>query len=90
MAKVQKGRRGGGRKKRQAVPEAELPQRLNYLILIAGVAVVFLGMVVMSMGDAVSPLSVTVAPVILFLGYCVIIPLGIIFRKKKEPQEVAE
>lgn len=90
MAKVQKGRRGAGRRKRQAVPEAELPQRLNYLILIAGIAVVFLGMVVMSLGGTVSPLSVTVAPIILFIGYCVIIPIGIIIRKKKEPREAAE
>ena len=82
MAKVQK-RRKGGRKKLQAVPEAELPQKLNYIILIVGVAVVFLGAVIMSMGDAVSPLSVTVAPVILFLGYCIVIPAGILYRKKK-------
>ncbi|MBN1448023.1 MAG: hypothetical protein JXA28_08835 [Bacteroidetes bacterium] len=85
MAKVQK-RRKGARKKLQAVPEAELPQRLNYIILVAGIAVVFLGILVMSMGDAVSPLSVTVAPIILFIGYCVVIPVGIIMKPKKSGQ----
>lgn len=90
MAKVQKGRKGTGRRKPQAVPEAELPQRLNYIILIAGVAVAVFGMLVMSMGGTVDPLSVTVAPIILFIGYCVVIPIGIIIRKKKEPRQAAE
>ena len=90
MAKVQKGRKGTGRRKQQALPEAELPQRLNYIILIAGVAVAVFGMLVMSMGGTVDPLSVTVAPIILFIGYCVVIPIGIIIRKKKEPEQAAE
>ena len=81
MAKTQPRRKGG--RKKQAVPEAELPQRVNYLILIAGVVVVLVGMLVMSAGDDVSPMSVTVAPLLLVLGYCVIIPLGIIYRKKQ-------
>jgi hypothetical protein len=83
MAKTQPRRKGG--RKKQAVPEAELPQRLNYIILVAGIAVVVIGMLVMSAGDAVSPLSVTIAPLILVLGYCIIIPIGIIYRRKRQP-----
>ncbi|MCB2206346.1 DUF3098 domain-containing protein [bacterium] len=85
MAKVQK-RRKTGRRMPQEIPEAELPQRTNYMILILGIATVLVGFLVMSAGDAVSSLSVTIAPMILFLGYCVIIPLGIIYRKKKSTE----
>jgi hypothetical protein len=89
MAKVQ-NRRKGGRRVQQAIPEAELPQRMNYIILITGVITVLVGFLVMSAGDAVSSLSVTVAPLILFIGYCVIIPLGIIYKQKKPAGEAAE
>lgn len=89
MAKVQ-NKRKGGRRTPQAIPEAELPQRTNYIILITGVITVLVGFMVMSAGDAVSALSVTIAPLILFIGYCVIIPIGIIYRKKKPAAEQAE
>lgn len=70
-------------KKKGFIAELELPQRANYIILIAGVAIIILGYIVMSAGDAVSPLSVTVAPIILVIGYCIVVPLGIIYRKKR-------
>ncbi|MBE0642698.1 MAG: DUF3098 domain-containing protein [Bacteroidetes bacterium] len=53
------------------------------MILAFGVIVVILGFLVMSAGDAVSSLSVTTAPIILFIGFCVIIPIGIIYKKPK-------
>jgi hypothetical protein len=87
MAKVQKRRKGS--RKQQELPEAELPQRTNYMIIIAGVVVVIIGFLVMSAGDDVSALSVTIAPMILFIGFCVIIPLGIIYRKKDKKAEAA-
>ncbi|MFA6233923.1 MAG: hypothetical protein WC824_07015 [Bacteroidota bacterium] len=81
MAKVQKKRKNSRRP--LDVPEAELPQKTNYMILAFGIAVVFIGFLVMSAGDAVSSLSVTIAPIILFIGFCVIIPIGIIYKQPK-------
>ncbi len=81
MAKVQQRKRRTPLKK-STVPDAELPQRINYMILIAGIAVNIVGVLIMASGDAVSSSAVTVAPIILFIGYCVIIPLGIIFKQK--------
>lgn len=51
----------------------------NYRMLGVGVAVIFAGFVLLSMGMEQwdNPLSVSVAPVILVIGYCVIIPLAI-------------
>ncbi len=81
MAKVQRKRKGSRRP--LEVPEAELPQKVNYMILALGVIVVIIGFLVMSAGDAVSSLSVTTSPIILFIGFCVIIPIGVIYRKAK-------
>ncbi len=74
-------------KKKGFVAEAELPQKINYMIIVAGVVVVIIGYLVMMAGDAVNPLSVTVAPIILFIGYCIIIPIGIIYKKKAAKTE---
>ncbi|MFZ1731621.1 MAG: DUF3098 domain-containing protein [Bacteroidota bacterium] len=81
MAKVQKKRKNSRRP--LDVPEAELPQKINYMILAFGVAVVIVGFLVMSAGDATSSLSVTLSPIILFIGFCVIIPIGIIYKQPK-------
>jgi hypothetical protein len=66
--------------------------RTNLLILAAGIAVLILGYVLMSTGIADDPLknqgvwnnamAVTVAPILLGLGYCVIIPFALLYRKK--------
>lgn len=86
MAKVQQRKRRTAQRK--TVPDAELPQRSNYTIIIAGVAVNILGILIMMSGDALSASAVTIAPIILFIGYCIIIPLGIIYKKKKmQPAE---
>jgi ABC-type polysaccharide/polyol phosphate export permease len=60
----------------------------NYKILIAGVAVVILGYFALSMEPWDGFMPITLAPMLLVLGYCVVIPIGIIYRKKKE--EVAQ
>lgn len=51
----------------------------NYLMLGVGIAVIVVGFVLLSMGMEQwdNPLSVSFAPVVLVIGYCVIIPLAI-------------
>jgi hypothetical protein len=87
MAKVQSLQQKKRPARQAATRNIDLPQGVNYIILCAGVAVILLGYVVMSMGDATSSLSMTVAPIILMLGYCVIIPYGIIHRKKSDNEQ---
>jgi hypothetical protein len=57
-------------------------EAVNYYILLAGVAVILLGYGALSMGPWDGFVPLTVAPILLVLGYCVIIPAGIIYRKK--------
>ncbi len=53
--------------------------RANYWTLFAGLVVIILGYIILRMG------SITLAPFLLVLGYCVIIPIGILLRRHKKP-----
>lgn len=46
----------------------------NYYILLAGLAVIILGYIALGMG------SITLAPILLVVGYCVIVPIAILYR----------
>jgi hypothetical protein len=56
----------------------------NYLWFAVGLAVIVLGYITLGYG------SITLAPILLVLGYCVIIPIAIIINGGKEkPKEPA-
>jgi len=57
--------------------------RNNYLILGAGLLFIVIGFIFLAFGD------ITISPILLVLGYCVVIPLGILFPKKKEGEPVS-
>ena len=57
--------------------------RENYLIFFAGLLLVIAGYVVMALGGTSSTWSLVVAPVILFVAYLVVVPVAILYRKKK-------
>lgn len=54
--------------------------RVNYLTLIIGLVVIAIGYITLRRG------SITLAPILLVLGYCIIIPIGILLRTRKEPK----
>ena len=54
--------------------------KANYWTLFLGLVVIVIGYIALRRG------SITLAPILLVLGYCVIIPIGILLRPKKEPK----
>ena len=58
-------------------------EAVNYQIILGGIVVIIIGYFALSASPWDNPIALNVAPVLLVLGYCVIIPLGIIYRKKK-------
>lgn len=56
----------------------------NYQILGAGLLVIVLGYVALSQSPWDGTMPLVVAPLLLVLGYCVIIPVGILYRRKNE------
>lgn len=64
--------------------------RENYIIFMVGLLVLVLGYISLSQGPANSFWSLTLAPILLVIGYCLIIPFSIIYRKRKPQGELSE
>jgi uncharacterized membrane protein len=55
--------------------------KINYQILGAGLLCIVLGYVALAQDPWNGSMPLVVAPILLVLGYCVVIPIGILFRK---------
>ncbi|MFA7290411.1 MAG: hypothetical protein WC055_16165 [Melioribacteraceae bacterium] len=55
----------------------------NYLILGVGLILLIAGFYFMGQGNWDSSSSLILSPIVLFIAYVVVIPLSIMFRKKK-------
>lgn len=54
----------------------------NYFIIGAGLFLIVLGYIFMSENSVDGFMPTVVAPVLLFFGYCIFIPIGILYRDK--------
>jgi len=54
----------------------------NYMIIGVGIALIVLGYIFMSANSVDGFLPATVAPLFLVAGYCVVVPLGILYTDK--------
>ena len=75
--------------KRKSLKEGILPLRKeNFYIMGAGLLVILVGYLAMLQGPVEGFLPLVLAPTLLVLGYCVIVPVGILFKKsyfRREP-----
>jgi len=55
---------------------------INYWLFAVGLGVIIIGYVALAQPPAEGFMSLTVAPILLVLGYCVIIPVAILYKKK--------
>ena len=53
----------------------------NYYVFGAGLLVIILGYITLATG------SITLAPILLILGYCVLIPVSILISGRRKPAE---
>ena len=58
--------------------------KTNYVIGAIGVVTIILAYFIMASGTVNSFRSLTLAPVMLFIGYLIIIPIALIYRDKKK------
>ena len=78
MAKINKEKQLKKMKKDESLPF----ERENYIILGIGLLFIIAGYMALSGNTVEGFVPLTLAPILLVLGYCVIIPIGIIYRKK--------
>ena len=55
----------------------------NYLLFIAGIIFIIIGYLTMAFGETYSFQSLTLAPVMLTIGYLVLIPSALIYKDKE-------
>ena len=58
--------------------------RTNYVLFVSGLVLIIFGYVIMSTGEVNSFQSLTLAPIMLFLGYIIVIPASLVYRDKSK------
>ncbi len=58
-------------------------KKINYLIFLVGLLFIISGYIIMATGKVDSFQSITLAPILLFFGYIVAIPIALIYHPKK-------
>lgn len=56
--------------------------KINLYIFLASLAVIVIGYIFMAMGKTYDALSLYVSPIILTIGYVVVLPMSILYKKK--------
>lgn len=64
--------------------------KTNYLLAALGLLVIVIGYVCLAQPPVNGSLTLTVAPILLVAGYCVIMPLAILWRGKKQGEQPSE
>jgi hypothetical protein len=59
----------------------------NYQILGLGIVLIVAGYIALSQQPWDGTMPLVVAPILLVLGYCVVIPYGILYREKSAPMQ---
>lgn len=78
--------------KQRGFREGSIPlARANYTIMGVGIAVIIAGYIAMLQDSIEGFLPLVVSPILLVIGYCVLIPLGILYRKSQaSPADVTQ
>jgi hypothetical protein len=72
--------------RRRAVKDDILPLgKENFRIIGIGLLIIIAGYVSMLQGSVEGFLPLVLSPILLVAGYCVVIPFGIMYRKKVKP-----
>ena len=61
--------------------------KINYFLFVAGLTLLIVGYFFMANGEVNDFQSLTLAPILLFLGYIIVIPVALVFREKQTENE---
>ncbi len=56
--------------------------KINYILFGIGLTLIILGYILMGKGEVYSFQSLTLAPIMLFIGYIIVLPVSLIYRDK--------
>ena len=55
---------------------------INYLLFFTGVFTIIIGYIIMYLGETEGVQSVKISPAVLFIGYCILIPISILYKSR--------
>lgn len=88
MAKKVKRKNTRGQKKAERVSPFNIYwTKKNYTFLFIGMAVIVIGFYFMSLGPWNSFTSLVISPILLVIGYVIIFPVSILYKKKAEDKK---
>jgi len=58
--------------------------KINFYIFLASLAVIILGYILMALGNTYDVLSLYISPIILTIGYVVVLPMSVLYRRKQK------
>ncbi|MFZ2322271.1 MAG: hypothetical protein WAV89_01100 [Ignavibacteriaceae bacterium] len=61
-------------------------EKTNYLLFGLGILIIIVGFYFMSLGEWNSTPSMVISPILLFIGFVIVIPASIFYRKKPTTQ----
>lgn len=84
MARAVKSRRT--ERQRKSKIQTEMPLgRTNYLIIIGGALLIVITYIILATNNSVYGfIPLDLVPILLFIGYLVVVPIGIMYRGKKK------
>ena len=85
MAKARKRTRG--QRKVIISPFKNYWTKENLYILILGFVILIVGFILMDQGPWDNPISRTASPIVLLIGYLVVFPFAILYRKNKKDNQ---
>ena len=57
---------------------------INYILFFIGLTFIIIGYIIMALGSVNSFQSIDLSPTLLFIGYIIIIPLSLYYRKNSK------
>ncbi len=72
-------------KRKASFQKHQIPfSKKNLFVLLIGVVLIFIGYYLMAIGDVDDFIAITLAPIILFIAYVIVIPYAILKKFKDE------
>ncbi|MDZ7795790.1 MAG: hypothetical protein U5N56_01550 [Candidatus Marinimicrobia bacterium] len=57
--------------------------KMNLYIFLTSLGVIILGYILMALGDTYDVLSLYISPIVLTIGYVIILPLSVLYKRNK-------
>lgn len=79
------------RARRKRGDEQSLPlNKVNYGLLLIGLAVILIGYAFMLEGSVDGVMPIVISPILLVIGYCIIIPIALLYRQRNRTEQQSE